>query len=298
MSAVRRSVYRWYRRGKQWSLRHPGTTRARMFFRLLNLTEISIGIASRLLAKEADNVAWTECYRARFPHAPFVLEATQPIAIESHDHIWPRGAQNDSSKSKSFNSRCYSLLKQKSDIRLIDLGCAGGGLVRTILEDGHTAVGLEGSDIAQVMGKGEWPHCSKHLFTCDITKPFTLRSADGEQALFDVVTAWEVLEHIPENSLDSLADNIRRLLLPGGYFIASVDTSLYGNPLLGGGYHVTLKEKDWWLGLFRRFGFTEVVNHGFQKWEYLRGNGLGLKDWDPDDGEGFHLVLQYNGSRG
>jgi hypothetical protein len=26
--------------------------------------------------------------------------------------------------------------------------------------------------------------------------------------------------------------------------------------------------------------------------DYVRGHGMGLTDWDPADGEGFHLVLR------
>jgi len=60
----------------------------------------------------------------------------------------------------------------------------------------------------------------KNLFTCDITKPFQVLR-DQRPLQFDLITAWEVLEHVPPSELDQLFRNIAGHLRPGGYFIAS-----------------------------------------------------------------------------
>jgi len=47
----------------------------------------------------------------------------------------------------------------------------------------------------------------KNLFTCDITKPFEV--VQGSQPVrFDLITAWEVLEHIGPDALDQVFRNI------------------------------------------------------------------------------------------
>lgn len=128
--------------------------------------------------------------------------------------------------------------------------------------------------------------------TADITVPFRVRTRDGAELRVDCVTAWEVLEHIPEDKVDALAENIVQHLRPGGIFVASVAQFRDEDPLTGAVYHVTLKSRDWWLERFARHGLVEVDDHPFETGDYVRGHGGGVKDWDPADGDGFHLVLR------
>ena len=43
-------------------------------------------------------------------------------------------------------------------IKVLDLGCAGGGMVHDFLDGGHVAVGLEGSDYCLKNQKFENPY--------------------------------------------------------------------------------------------------------------------------------------------
>ena len=107
-----------------------------------------------------------------------------------------------------------------------------------------------------------------------------------------MITSWEVLEHIPEGALPALIDSIFQHLKPGGYFIGSVDLLRDGNPLTGADYHLTLRPACWWEEQFRSRGLVKAKDHAFTTEDMVRGNGLSLKDWSPDDGGGIHLVLQ------
>jgi len=174
----------------------------------------------------------------------------------------------------------------------MDLGCSGGALVKSLLEDGYTAVGLEGSDWSRKLRSGEWDTCPHHLLTCDITSRFRVLSRAGEAMTFHCITAWEVLEHIPTEKLSTLIDNISQHLEPDGIVVVSVDTAPDSNPVTGAVYHVTLQPKNWWLEQFAKAGLVECERHPFTTRDYVRGHGMGLTDWDPADGEGFHLVLR------
>ena len=164
--------------------------------------------------------------------------------------------------------------------------------MRSVLEDGHTALGLEGSDASKKIRSAEWDTCPHHLFTCDITAPFLITDISGKAMTFHCITQWEVLEHIPEDKIDIVIDNIQCHLAVDGIFVASIDMTPDGNPITGAIYHVTLKPESWWLARFAKAGLVPVVNHHFNKRDYVRGHGMGLKDWDPDDGDGFHVVLK------
>jgi len=292
-----RSVYRLYRRLKLRFLRQGPTWTGRMFFRLLEGMDHVLSPRQKKSAEEVRrDEAWKTTYESRFGQAPlYRIESKHPVAVSSDDHKHPRGSIYDNSVHAAFNARTAEYVRGRAPIRLLDLGCAGGGLVRSFLADGHVAIGLEGSDRSQRAKSGEWGTCPLHLFTCDLTKPFRIVDRDGRPLTFDVITSWEVLEHIPEGALDTLVASITGHLAEGGLFIGSVDTDPDGNLLTGATYHVTLKPKPWWLEVFARGGLEEVPSHPYEIEDYVRGNGLGFKDWDPRDGTGFHLVLRRRG---
>lgn len=264
---------------------------ANLFFRAFELADKLL--STRKLDAHALRAQrnWQETYQRMYPDGSGItIISDHPVALESDDHILPRGTALDSSTNRRFNQRLKSWFCDRTEISILDLGCAGGGFVRTILEDGHLAVGLEGSDYSSIHRSGEWGICKHHLFTCDITKPFRIERY-GECCTFDLITAWEVLEHIPEDQLDTLIANIADHLKPNGYFIGSVDTLPDGNPLKGAVYHVTLNDKQWWLNKFRESAFEEIIDHPFVAEDYVRGNGLTIKDWHPSAGDAFHLVV-------
>jgi len=285
----KRALYRIYRTLKNRLQGKKGLSTL-IFFRLLRIAEFLLSENRKmnpLLDKQ-----WKEEYKKRYHgNSCYILKTKTPVAIETTDHQLPRGAIRDSTTHPEFNIALRKLLCG-TKFRLLDLGCAGGGLVRSFLQEGVEAIGIEGSDHPRRMGLGEWNRCPLHLFTCDITEPFQLEFSSNEIVHFDVITAWEVLEHIPEERLPGLISNLVRHLRPGGYFIASVDQTPDMDPLTGAVYHQTLKSKGWWLAQFAKYGFHELQDHPFRTQDFVRGNAVGIKDWDPGAGDGFHLVLQ------
>jgi cyclopropane fatty-acyl-phospholipid synthase-like methyltransferase len=179
----------------------------------------------------------------------------------------------------------------------MDLGCAGGGLVLDFLIRGHVSVGVEGSDYSKKECRAEWRVISSHLFTADITEDFRFRDAAGNTARFDVITAWEVLEHIPEDKLPGLFSNVLAHLKPTGLFVASVATFEDKDPATGAVWHVTVKPKEWWIENLERSGLVPIESP-FSLRDYVRGSGnprvgpTGKFDWDAGQNPelGFHIA--------
>jgi hypothetical protein len=70
----------------------------------------------------------------------FSLITDFPIASSSMDHLDPKGAIYDNSRNVRFNEKIYSyfLTSQKKDrrfIKVLDLGCSGGGQLETFLRE-------------------------------------------------------------------------------------------------------------------------------------------------------------------
>lgn len=289
----KRALYRTYRTLKN-RLQGKRGLLTFVFFRLLRVAEYLLS-ENRKVNPLLDQ-QWKVEYETRYPEGPlYELKTAHPVAVGTTDHQLPRGAIRDSTTHPDFNKALHKLFPG-TGFRLLDLGCAGGGMVRSFLQERIEAVGIEGSDHPRRLGLGEWRRCPHHLFTADITEPFELVRRGDHGVRFDVVTAWEVLEHIPEHQLTGLIRNIVRHLRPGGYFIASVDQTPDVDPLTGAVYHQTLQPKDWWLAQFARHGFHQLKAHPFRTQDFVRGNAVGIKDWDPAAGDGFHLVLQLGSS--
>jgi 2-polyprenyl-3-methyl-5-hydroxy-6-metoxy-1,4-benzoquinol methylase len=205
-----------------------------------------------------------------------IVKTDNAVALDSLDHLVPHGTMKDNSRNPVFNRKLYGLFPHRP-LYIMDLGCSGGGFVKDCLDDGHRAIGLEGSDYSLIRKRAEWATIPDALFTCDITKPFSvLENRIGLR--FHAITAWEVMEHIPEEGLPQLFGNIARHLHDGGLCIASVST-------LQKYHHVTVKTKDWWLAV--------VSDHGFEHLERLVSY-FG-SDWirgpHQNAPESFHLVL-------
>lgn len=183
---------------------------------------------------------------SRVIESPGITVVTEkPIAVESLDHTEPLGAANDNSVNYAFNRKLFDLIPA-ADVRLLDIGCAGGGLVRSILEAGGFSVGIEGSDFPKANALGEWSTIPDHLFTADATVPFSIKNCQPEPVKFNVVTAWEFFEHIKEGDLSVVLQNILEHLEDGGLLITSISQSR--EP-----HHQTSQPKEWWVEWVSQF---------------------------------------------
>jgi SAM-dependent methyltransferase len=153
------------------------------------------------------------------------VETNYPVAYDSPDHIMPYGTANDNYTDANFVDELQEYFKVNyglSTINFMDLGCSGGQLAIDFLNKGNFSVGLEGSDYSVHHKRANWPqYHNTNLFTADITKPYKVYN-DGTRVYFDLITSWEVVEHIADEDLNPLFSHISDNLKVGGIFLASV----------------------------------------------------------------------------
>jgi 2-polyprenyl-3-methyl-5-hydroxy-6-metoxy-1,4-benzoquinol methylase len=196
------------------------------------------------------------------------LDTEHPIAVDSFDHLYPVGTKDDNYKSGNFNTKLINLFNRQK-ISVLDLGCAGGGFVESLIELGHIAVGLEGSDYSLNIKRAAWATVPDSLFTCDITYPFVLHQGDSIPYLFDVATAWEVVEHIETEDLPMLFQNMRIHLKDSGLFIMTTPRNFNRYPRSGVDHHRTRKPAEWWDETITGFGFQrqpDIEEHFGRFW--------------------------------
>lgn len=193
------------------------------------------------------------------------------IAYQSYDYLVPHGTIRDNTRFPRFVEKCEKLLKEK-ELSFLDLGCSGGGMVLEAALKGHFSMGLEGSDISKIQQRAEWRLLGENLQTCDITKPFQILDVESNSTYkFNVISAWEVLEHIAESDLPQLFRNIKSHLSTEGRFVASIANYDDIDPDTGVNWHVTLHDNAWWKNRIESFGF-EICENEFSAYDMARGS--------------------------
>ena len=182
----------------------------------------------------------------------FFVDTERPVAVDSLDHLYPLGTKNDNSANLEFNKRLMKLIDH-NPISVLDLGCAGGKMVKTFLDMKQIAVGIEGSDYSLKRKRAEWATIPDYLFTADATYPFTVHTGDHEPYKFDAVTAWEFVEHIEKDDLPKVMENVLRHSKPGAYMVVSTTDTVYNT--IGVKHHRTCKPMGWWIKFFEEYGF-------------------------------------------
>ncbi len=94
--------------------------------------------------------------------------------------------------------------------RFLDIGCAGGACVKAAADLGFTATGVEPSRYLCEWGKKE--------FGLDL-RAGTLLEQKFEAHSFDVITLWDVIEHLTDPG--QVIDEVRRLLKKDGVLIVN-----------------------------------------------------------------------------
>ena len=115
---------------------------------------------------------------------------------------------------------------------------------------------------------------------------------------FDIITAWEVLEHIKQEDLGQLFKNIYNHLSDNGRFIASIANWDDIDPVTGVNWHVTKHDYEWWRDKFEANGFI-VCTDEFDTIDLARGGYNPPHCYEEpyreiDLTKNFHIVVKIN----
>lgn len=148
--------------------------------------------------------------------------------------------------------------------KLLDIGCAYGAFIREARE-AFDCTGCDISEHAVETAASRYP--DQHFFPAEI-------SAIPGDRRYDVVTCFDVLEHVPE--LDDALAKIKSLLNPGGVVVATMPVY---DTLVGKGVglldkdptHVHKNSRYWWLERLSQNGYEVVHWKGILRFYFGRG---------------------------
>src|SRR5574343_106652 len=186
-----------------------------------------------------------------------IQKSEYKIATESNDNLYPVGAINDNYTNTDLIKKVQNYFNR--NIKMLDLGCAGGQFVVDFNNLGYESIGLEGSSsVLNGVGSNNWSkYYEKFLFLCDITKPFFLTSINGNVEKFDFIHCSEVIEHIKEEDLNSLFNNVKNHLNDDGIFCCQI--SLTPDVRIINGIEIVLHHSiftpEKWKDILQKNGF-------------------------------------------
>lgn len=97
--------------------------------------------------------------------------------------------------------------------RILDVGCAAGYFLRVVQGEGHDVWGVELSPAIAKEAIAALGPDRVHVGTLD----HAVEAMDFRPGSFDLVTLWDVIEHVPD--MQAVLRRIRELLAPGGHLL-------------------------------------------------------------------------------
>ncbi|HXK61844.1 MAG TPA: methyltransferase domain-containing protein [Acidobacteriota bacterium] len=185
-----------------------------------------------------------------------VLETDFPCETELREHFRAlrKFVETPDTTFSDFLQRLSAVYPDTCP-RLLDLGCGDASFLKEVQELSFQVFGL---DVDRAASEAfDQTEASPNLFFCNYTRRFTLRerhSRGTRTAKFQIITCWNILEHVPERQLSDLLTTLRRHLdVRLGLFLASI--SLRPCYLAHGECHPAARPESWWRNLFRNCGF-------------------------------------------
>lgn len=161
---------------------------------------------------------------------------------KEYDEYWSRSDRWGSHSFRDAGALAHQIEQVCGRGSALDVGCGMGLLVRTLVERGMDAKGV---DIAQrVVDDGNRALCDRFFLGSILAIPFP----DGA---FDTVISTDCLEHIAESDVPQALRELKRVSR------RSVFVQLATTPDRDGRWHLTIRDRLWWESQFLAAGFRK-----------------------------------------
>ena len=163
------------------------------------------------------------------------------------ERIWCQGHHKASAYQQWDENFRYLNQAKNHPLRLLDIGCGTGGFLEHAQKGEFELFGFDASKAQSEYARKHFPNV-RHARSCSEY----LDKHGDRNLLFDVVTMWDVLEHI-RNPLDYLRE-MRGVIRPGGLVYISTPNGL---------------AKLWKRKLYKWLSIDIDLREEFMPWEHV-----------------------------
>ncbi len=190
-----------------------------------------------------------------------IINSIEEVREYVQKDYWENGKTKGCSGYEDFNinwdwnNRLTEALETVYDFNnkvFLDLGCAYGQVVASMIKKGYNAYGIDISDYAINAGRKEYPPLSDKIIQGSAHE---LTEYPSEH--FDFIYSNQVFEHIPGKVCPQLAEEIFRVAKPGAILWAGLVLDICSdfqpqafNPEDPDKTHINLRPKLWWDNIF------------------------------------------------
>ncbi|KJD35934.1 hypothetical protein PW52_09450 [Tamlana sedimentorum] len=164
--------------------------------------------------------------------------------LSFYDKYWILNKKNKNSWSYGITI-VDNLIDNYEFKTVLDAGCGSGDVVRYLLSKGYIAKGIE-------LSESVLRDYAQDLLNKGIVSQGSLKKIPYEDNTFDVIFSSEVLEHIPEEDISDVVNELYRVSKNYVFLTISLRPSSNFNK-----YHITLKDRNWWENKFFLAGFIK-----------------------------------------
>ena len=154
--------------------------------------------------------------------------------------------------SKGHMIRYVKTALSKKDIKWLDIGCGCGHLVKDALDEKIDSYGIEISDYALKNALAEVKDRIKHGSLIDI--PF-----DNET--FDVISIFDIIEHIHPKDTEKAFEELNRVLKRGGVLILTTPNSGFVGDWIYDLTHINVRPPKYWKMMLENYRFKIKLNY-------------------------------------
>ncbi|TCU32300.1 class I SAM-dependent methyltransferase [Rhizobium azibense] len=135
----------------------------------------------------------------------------------------------------------YSELIRSAGTSHLDVGCGMGYVVETLRNPPFKKMS-RGADVSVYACEESNKRLGK-----DVVLPIVDGRLPYSDETFDLVTCFDVLEHLDETDIRSLQTEMRRVLKPGGLWMLNISLRASGTKDINGeSVHRTVRPPQWW----------------------------------------------------
>jgi SAM-dependent methyltransferase len=179
------------------------------------------------------------------------------LSIYNEDYYESEKLQYTQERFTPFFQEIGKLFHEKGFRRTLDVGCAKGFSVKAFRDLGLNAFGVDTSNYAICAAPKE---ISAFVFEFDFGQDGSagrfIEKTDVDS--FDLITLFEVVEHIADDTLHVIIANLVDLLIDDGVFLVTTPFKRHRNEHPS---HINVKSKEEWIEFFSRYESLQLTSH-------------------------------------